>query len=53
MTDVITAITTALGTIQGNFMSAFGDIVPIALTIMGAVLVVRLAIKAFKSLTGK
>lgn len=50
MTDVITAITTALGTVQGNFMTAFGDIVPVALGIMGAVLVVRLAIRAFKSI---
>lgn len=51
MSDVISAITTALGTVQGNFMSAFGDIVPIALTIMGTYLVVRLAIRAFKGLS--
>ena len=50
MTDVITAITTALTTVKTDFMTAFGDIVPIALAIMGAMLVVVLAVKAFKRL---
>lgn len=53
MTDIISAITTALTTVQTNFMTAFGDVLPIALGIMGAVLVVTLAVKAFRRITGR
>lgn len=45
---VISAITTAMNSIKTDFMSAFGDILPIALSIMGAMLVVVLAVRAFK-----
>lgn len=51
MADVLTSITTALTTVQTNFMSALGDLVPIGLGIMGAVLVIRLAVRAFKSVS--
>lgn len=53
MTDVITAITTALTTVQTNLMTAFGDVLPIALAIMGVGIVVTLAIKHFKKVASK
>lgn len=51
MTDVISSITTALGTVSTNFATAMGDVVPIALGIMGLYLVIRLVIRAFKGLS--
>lgn len=50
MTDLLTALTTALGTVAGNFQSGLADVVPIALGIMGAVWVIRKLVRAFKSI---
>lgn len=48
MEGITTALTTALGTISSNVMSVFGDVLPAALTIVGAVIVVTLGVKMFK-----
>lgn len=48
MEGITSALTTALGTISSNVMDVFGDVLPAALTIVGAVLVVTLGIKMFR-----
>ena len=45
---VITALTGALSTIAGDMTAAVGAVVPIALPVVGGILVVTLGIKAFK-----
>lgn len=45
---VITALTGALSTIAGDMTDAVGAVVPIALPVVGGILVVTLGIKAFK-----
>lgn len=50
MADITTALTTALGTVSTNFLSALGDILPAALTIVGAVMVVTLGIRVFRKI---
>lgn len=47
-----TALTTALGTVASDAMSAIGSIIPVAAPIMGAVLIVGIGIKVFKKLRG-
>ena len=51
ITAKITAVTTALTTVQTNAISMIGDVMPAAMTIVGAMLVVKVGIKAFKSVT--
>lgn len=53
MADLITAVTTACTTVSTNVLSLLGDIVPVALTIVGAVLVVTIGVKVFKRIAGK
>ena len=53
MSDVVTALSTALGTVATSAMSAISGIVPVAAPILGAILVVGIGIKAFKKITGK
>lgn len=48
MEGITTALTTALGSVSTNVMDAFGDVLPAALTIVGATLVVTLGVKMFK-----
>lgn len=48
MEEITTAVTTALTTVQTNAMSIIGDVLPSALTIVGAVLVVTIGIKVFR-----
>lgn len=48
MTSITTALTSSLGTVSSNVMDVFGDVLPAALTIVGAVLVVTLGIKMFR-----
>lgn len=50
MEDITTALTTALGNISTNVMDTFGDVLPAALTIVGAVLVVTLGVRMFKKI---
>ena len=51
--DVISALTTACTTISTNFFSALGDILPIALGIVGAGIVVILGVRYFKKIANK
>lgn len=51
MEAIITAVTTALTSVQTNAMTMIGDVMPAAMTIVGAMLVVKVGIKAFKSVT--
>lgn len=53
MTDITTALTTALGTVSGNALSVIADVLPVALTIVGAVMVVTIGIRVFKKIANK
>ena len=53
METVTTALGNAFSTVSENAMSAIGTGVPAALTIVGAVIVVNVAVKAFKSIASK
>ena len=51
--SVITALSTAFNTIAGNISSVLTTVAPIALTIVGAGMVLTFGIKWFKRLTNK
>lgn len=53
MSDIITALTTALTTVKTDFFSAIAGILPVALAIVGAGLVVVLGVKYFKRIASK
>lgn len=50
---VVTALTTAFSTVAGEATDAIGAVLPIALPIMGAIVVVGIGIKIFKKVTGR
>lgn len=50
---VTTALTSGITTIAGDAMSAIASVVPVALPIMGAVVVVGIGIKVFKKVSGR
>lgn len=50
MADLTTALTTALDNVSSNVMSVFGDVLPAALAIVGAVMVVTLGVRMFKKI---
>lgn len=47
------AVTTALQTTQSDVMTTIAGVLPYALAIVGAVLVVTMGIKVFKKISGK
>lgn len=53
MEAMITALTTAISTIGNNAISAISAVLPTALTIVGAVMVVTIGIKVFKRIANK
>ena len=53
MEAITTAVKTALATVQSDATSLIGDVLPYALAVMGAVLVVSIGIKVFKKVTGR
>lgn len=53
MQAITTAVKTALGTVQSDALGLIGDVLPYALAVMGAVLVVSIGIKVFKKVTGR
>lgn len=53
METVTTALTTAISGFADDAMGAIGSIVPVALPIMGAVLVVTIGVKVFKKIASK
>lgn len=46
--DIPGAVTTALGTVQSDALSLIAAVLPYALAIMGAILVVTIGVRAFK-----
>lgn len=48
MTGVTDAISTAVGDASSNAISAIGTVLPSALAIMGAIIVITVAIRVFK-----
>lgn len=48
-----TAVHTALTSVQADALAMIGDVVPVALTIVGAVMVVTIGIKVFKKISGR
>lgn len=53
MEGITTAVKTALATVQSDATGLIGDVLPYALAVMGAVLVVAIGIKVFKKVTGR
>ena len=53
MSDVVTALTTALGTVATSALSAISGVVPVAAPVLGGVLVIGIGIHAFKKLSGR
>lgn len=47
-TSVTSALTTALGTVAADMTGAIGAVLPIALPVLGGILVVTIGIKVFK-----
>lgn len=50
---VTSAVSTGLQGVQTSAMTLIGTVIPYALTVMGAVLVVTIGIKVFKKVSGK
>lgn len=53
MTDITSAVTTALGTVQTDALGVIADVLPFALAIVGAILVVTIGVRAFKKIANK
>lgn len=53
MSSITSAVTTALATVQSDAMSLIAGVLPYALAIVGAVLVVTIGIKVFKRISGR
>lgn len=53
MEAVTTALNTAVGEIVSSTMGLIGSILPLALPVIGAIIVVKFGIKLLKSLTSK
>lgn len=53
MEGIQTALTEAFTTVSTNCNTAIANVLPIALSVVGAVMVVTFGIKVFKKLTGK
>ena len=52
-TAIIQSLTTALSGVKDDMMSVIGTVLPYALAIVGAVLVVTIGVKVFKKISGK
>lgn len=50
-TTVTSALTAALGTIASDMIGAVSAVVPVAVPVLGGILVVTIGIKAFKKFT--
>lgn len=53
MEAVTSALTSGISSIATDAMTAVGSVIPVALPIMGAVVVVGIGIKVFKKVAGK
>lgn len=50
---MITAVKTALTSVSGDISTVLADVTPIALAIIGSVMVVTFGVKIFKKITGR
>lgn len=50
---ISTAVSSGLSTVQTSALSVIGTVIPYALVVMGASLVITIGIKAFKRVAGK
>lgn len=51
--DVVTeALTSGITSIATQSLTAVGSVIPVALPIVGAIVVVKIGLKVFKSVTG-
>lgn len=53
MEAITNAVKAALATVQSDALGLIGDVLPYALAVMGAVLVVSIGIRVFKRVTGR
>lgn len=53
MSGVVESVTAGLTTTANSIMGAIGDIIPVALPVLGAVLVVTVGIKMFRRIAGR
>lgn len=53
MSGVVESVTAGLSTTANSIMGAIGDILPVALPVLGAVLVVTVGIKIFRKVAGR
>ena len=53
MDTITSAVQTALFAVQNDAMDLVGSVLPYALAVMGAVLVVSIGIRVFKKVTGR
>ncbi len=53
MESIQTALTTAFTDVASNCTEAIGNVLPIGLGVVGAVMVVVFGLKVFKKITGK
>lgn len=53
MSGVTTAIVTGLTTTATGALDAIGEIVPVAMPVLGAVMVATIGIRVFKKIAGK
>lgn len=52
-TTIVSALTTGFTTIASDMQSGLAAIVPIALPVLGGILLIRYGIRIFKSITGR
>jgi hypothetical protein len=52
-TTIVSALTTGFTTIASDMQSGLAQIVPIALPVLGGILLIRYGIRIFKSITGR
>lgn len=52
-TSITTAVGTAMGDVESGAMTMIQTILPYALGILGAVLVIRIGIRVFKTVSGR
>lgn len=53
MAGITSAVTTALATVQTDALSLISSVLPYALAIIGAVIVVKIGLRVFRSVTGR
>lgn len=53
VTTLTTAVSTALSTVVSDTMSMIAAVLPYALSVMGAIIVVSFGIKVFRRITGR